>query len=268
MSDSSARHLTFGRDTCASCSARNRGLCGQNSDLEIQLFSAIKGSRRSVPANRDLYRQGDRFDEYLIVLEGWVATRVMLKAGSWRIPDFALPGSLLGVQPYASVAMNHSAITLTPVTVCPLPRNRLDALARRNGAIGLRLAHLAACREARLLSHFANIAGRAARERVAHLLVELFYRGQRRLPSKPGDTAMIPLTLAQIGEALNLTDVHVSRTLAILRDQGIASFFRHRLEVLAPDTMLRAAGFDTDSAAFFDDAIVPSEVAPSALHAG
>ncbi len=120
---------------------------------EMGMLSSIKGNRRVVAPAADLYRQGELCPDYLVVIDGWVGTRMMLGDGSWHMPDFALPGALLGVQPVSGYPMTHSAICLTAVTVCPLPRRRLDDLVATNPQLGRRLAHLAACREARLQDH-------------------------------------------------------------------------------------------------------------------
>ncbi len=239
-------------ESCAACSARTLGMCAPWSADEMGMLSGIKGHRRVVVASTDLYHQGEPCPNYLVVVNGWVGTRVMLDDGTWHMPDFALPGALLGVQAVAGAVMTHSAICLTTVTVCPLPRQRLDDLIATNPQLALRLAHLAACREARLQDHFVNVSGRGARERVAHLLMELFHRIRHRPPSS-GDSVQLPLTLAHMGEALNLTDVHLSRMLAILRVQKVASFFRHRLDILDAPAFTRAAGFGSDTGLFEDE---------------
>lgn len=219
---------------------------------EMSMLSGIKGSRCVVPAATDLYRQGEPCPNYLVVVDGWVGTRTMLSDGSWHMPDFALPGALLGVQSVSGSAMTHSAFCLTAVTVCPLPRRRLDDLVAGNPQLAHRLAHLAACREARLQDHFVNVSGRGARERVAHLLMELFHRVRHRPPVR-GDSVQLPLTLAHMGEALNLTEVHVSRMLGMLRVQEVAHFFRYRLEILDAAAFTRAAGFGNDTDIFEDE---------------
>ena len=127
-----------------------------------------------------LHSPGELCPDYLGLLDGWVGLRVMLAAGSWRMPDFAFPGTLRGVRTGPGV-MTRSAACLTAVPVCPLPRARLDALSAVNPRLGLRLVHLAVRQDAWLQDHVATDTARAARERVAHLLMELFCRVRRRL---------------------------------------------------------------------------------------
>ena len=232
-------------------------MCAPWTADEMGMLSGIKGIRRVAAPATDLYHQGEACTNYLVVIDGWVGTRMMLGDGSWHMPDFALPGALLGVQSVSGSAMTHSAVCLTAVTVCPLPRHRLDDLVATNPQLALRLAHLAACREARLQDHFVNVSGRGARERVAHLLMELFHRIRHR-PPVSGDSVQLPLTLAHMGEALNLTEVHVSRMLGILRVQEVAHFFRHRLEILDAAAFTRAAGFGEDSGILDDETTAPA----------
>ena len=234
-------------------------MCAPWTADEMGMLSGIKGNRRVVAAAADLYHQGEPCPNYLVVVDGWVGMRTMLGDGSSHMPDFALPGALLGVQSVSGGAMTHSAICLTAVTVCPLPRHRLDNLVATNPKLALRLAHLATCREARLQDHFVNVSGRGARERVAHLLMELFHRIRHR-PPVSGDSVQLPLTLAHMGEALNLTEVHVSRMLGILRVQEVAHFFRHRLEILDAASFTRAAGFGEDTGIFEDEIAAPASV--------
>ena len=119
------------------------------------------------------------------------------------------------------------------------------------------------CREARLQDHFVNVSGRGARERVAHLLMELFHRVRHR-PPVSGDSVQLPLTLAHMGEALNLTEVHVSRMLGVLRVQEVAHFFRHRLEIMDAAAFTRAAGFEDDTDIFDDETSAAALRKPSA----
>ena len=253
---------TLAVESCESCPSRLRGLCLGWQPAEIASLASIKLPPRSIPAGAALYRQGEPMDDYLVVVEGWVALRVMLQHGTWHIPDVALPGGLLMPLQGGAEGMDHSAICLTPVKVCTLPRSRLNALASDMGSVGIRLAQLSSHREARLRDHFASISGRPARERVAHLFVELFYRSRHSLPRSAGEVATIPLNLGHLGEALGLTAVHVSRTLGVLREQRIMRFFRQRMEVLDPEGLLRAAGFEADFAAFADEALGRAMGAP------
>jgi CRP-like cAMP-binding protein len=79
---------------------------------------------------------------------------------------------------------------------------------------------------------------------VAHLLLELFFRLQHRLPAQKGETVSLPLTLANIGDAVGLTNVHVSRVLRALREDGVLHLRRSQLIVLDPGAFIAAADIE------------------------
>ena len=86
----------------------------------------------------------------------------------------------------------------------------------------------------------ANIGGRSARSRTAHLLCEFAIRVGR-----PGGDGVIeyelPLTQTELAEALGLTLVHMNRTLKQLAAEGLIERKRERLRIL-DIARLEAAG--------------------------
>ena len=54
----------------------------------------------------------------------------------------------------------------------------------------------------------------------------------------------LPLSQAEIGDAIGLSNVHVSRTLKELRDDGLLTFKGGSLSVLDWDGLVRAGEFD------------------------
>ncbi len=240
---------------CGQCEGRQFGFCSLWTADESRLLGEIRQSRRTYEAGSSIYCQGEAAPNYAVVLGGWVGLVVTLPDGNCPMPDVALPGACLGFMPDGGAASSHSAVCLSDVTVCVLPRGKLDALVRSHPAFGGRLAALARCREARLRDHFVNVAGRVARDRVAHFLMELFVRSRRRLP-RGGDRLDVPMSLAQIGQATSLSGEHVSRTLATLRLQGVVRFYRGRLDVIDGDAFRHAADLTAEMGMFADEAPV------------
>lgn len=96
--------------------------------------------------------------------------------------------------------------------------------------------------------HLVNLGLRGARERIAHLLLELYVRLRGRFPVAAGETVRLPLTQNHIAQAVGLTGVQVSRTLRILREPGIARFVNRDLEILDPAASMWAAAWITEPA--------------------
>jgi CRP-like cAMP-binding protein len=89
-----------------------------------------------------------------------------------------------------------------------------------------------------------NVGQRSARERLAHLFVEIFLR-LNAIGLVNGKSCEFPLTQEQLAEAVGMTNVHVNRSLMELRAAGLIVLSSRTLTI--PDiAALR-------SAALFDD---------------
>jgi len=135
------------------------------------------------------------------------------------------------------------------VTVSVIPASVLTSQARTDPEICLRLVRSLA-RDCNLaFDHLTSIGRRSARERVAHLLLELFTRYRAQWPGNRIEEMALPLTQEQIGDATGLTFVHVNRVLSAMRKEGIVQFHYRRLRILDPDRLIEVAGVDPETAA-------------------
>jgi CRP/FNR family transcriptional regulator len=211
---------------------------------ELSTIADLEAGAGVIPIGSDLYRQGDICSAYFIVLNGWIALSVLLDDGSCQILDFALPGAILGFQQAPDAPMYHSARCLSVVRVYAFPRRKLDIIIENNPRLAILLCRQITANEARAHDHLANIGLRDARQRIAHLILELYVRVRGRLPAECGETIQLPLSQGQIGRALGLTYVHVCRTLQILREQKIVRLANHRLEIVDPAALIATAGIE------------------------
>lgn len=79
--------------------------------------------------------------------------------------------------------------------------------------------------------------------RIAHLLAEMSLRFNIGSPVEQRDYDF-PLTQLQIGEATNLTPVHVNRMLRQLREMGLVDVRAKRVRILDWEGLCRCADFD------------------------
>jgi CRP-like cAMP-binding protein len=96
---------------------------------------------------------------------------------------------------------------------------------------------------ARLRERLTSLGRRDAVGRVAHLLLEVHGRLQRR---GGGDAkgGPVPLKQAHIADALGLSVEHANRALAVLRKDGVATLAKGRLDILDRQAMEDVAGWD------------------------
>ena len=231
---------------CRACSVRDEALCAPLADREIEIVERFKSGNSVFAAGTDLYSQGAPCKDLYTILDGWVFLHQILEDGRRQILDFALPGAFLGFQPDLDADMAHSAQCLTDVAACIFPRKNLLDLFRAHPELALRMAWINARDWTLANEHLTNVGRRTARERVAHLLLELFYRVRLPDPSPHGDTIELPLAQEHIGDALGLTAVHVNRTLRGLRESGLVLVGGGTLRILDPDALAEVAGFDSE----------------------
>ena len=213
---------------------------------ELGTIADLETGAKVIPAGSDLYRQGDVCSTYFIVLNGWIALSVLLDEGSCQILDFALPGAILGFQQAPNAPMYHSARCLSVVRVYAFPRRKLDIIIETNPRLAILMCRQITANEARAHDHLANIGLRDARQRIAHLLLELYVRVRQRLPVERGEIFQLPLSQGQIGQALSFTYVHVCRTPQVLREQKIVRLANHRLEIIDPEALIATAGIENE----------------------
>lgn len=232
------------RSDCLICPARSRTICAAVPEEQIDRIALIKRPARQLKPHDVIYVEDAQCVEYFTVLHGWVALTALLERGQRVVLDFALPGDFFGFQADPAAPRTQSAVAITSVRLCPLPKAEVEALINVDPVVAAHLAHLIAAHEARAHDHVINSNTREARQRVAHLLIELYFRQRQQLPRQPHDTIELPLTLALIADTIGLTPVHVSRTLRRLREQGVVRFHRRRLYIEDPDALMRVSGID------------------------
>lgn len=229
---------------CLNCQARPGGLCSGSTPDMLRATAGYKLTDRIVRAGEDLFSQGEPCDAIYNLVDGWVVLYNLLEDGRRQILHFALPGAVLGFHPARGAAPTFSAQALTDATVCIIPHSALAPLSREYPDIALQLAWLISRDRALAFDHLSSIGRHTARERVAHLLLELFVRYRAQWPGHRITDMHLPLTQEHVGDATGLTFVHVNRVLRDLRKEGIVEFHYRRLRILDPDKLVDVAGVD------------------------
>jgi len=212
---------------------------------DILRVNAARPSFRTLKAGESLYFQGDESRHVYLLLDGWAFRHQNLEDGRRQILDFALAGAVFGF-PIAD-SHTHGVEALTPCTFSVFTRDNLFDLLQRIPMLGLRFVETMAGAEARAYEHLTSVGRRNARERVAHLLMELLLRA-RRVDTAGGTTRMLlPLMQPHIADALGLASETVCRTLAAMRKDGVLVLRAHRLEVLDIARLAEEAGIDLEA---------------------
>ena len=216
---------------------------GSLAEAERSVVQGVEPAAKQVEADQDLAREGKHTVHCLLLLEGWACRYKTLEDGRRQITAFHIPGDLCDPACLHLDPLDQSTCTLTPARVVLVPHAALlgwmgSHPRLRDAVLRAMLADAAVSRE-----WVVNVGRRTAYQRTAHLLCELVSR--LRAAGLADDPAYeLPLTRAELADALGLTPVHVGRMLQELRGQSLAEFEAGVLTVRDWRGLKRAGGFD------------------------
>ncbi len=236
------KEITADRRTSPAHTVRPSG--DYSAEIFLHQIDLQHSADREIKAGCDLFCMGEKGDAIYILIDGWVALYNLLEDGRKQILQFALPGTVIAFIPEPGALIQYSAQALTNAVVCIVSHEKLARLCRDNPEIGMRIAGLISQDRSLAYDHLCNIGRCSARERVAHLLVELFIRYRMRWPGHRIEEMYLPLTQEHIGDATGLTNVHVNRVLRDLRKEGVVEFHYRHLRIVNPDKLVNLARID------------------------
>ena len=191
-----------------------------------------------------LVRAGARHAYTYFITSGWAISYRFLPNGRRQISNVLLPGDFACLTSIISPVSDYSIGAVTPLAVMAFnPRCLVDILA----VDGLReIALWTMDQEISILTErLVSIGRRTAYERVAHTLLEFWIR-LKQAGECADRTFDLPLRLDEFSDVVSLTDVHLSRTIRSLREDGLfrIDFLRRQVEVLNSRAAIAAASFD------------------------
>ena len=197
---------------------------------------------RNFGARRDIIREGERPDHVHLMIEGWSCRYKVLPDGLRQITAFLIPGDFCDTHITLFEQMDHSIGSLTESRVAFISRAKMRELVDRP-RIARALWWAGLVDEAILRSWIVNLGRRDSFERIGHLICEMHAR-LRNVGLAPDNNFQMPLTQEELGDALGLTTVHVSRMLKRLRTQNLVSFMRQQIVIDDIATLQSIVGFD------------------------
>lgn len=151
-------------------------------------------------------------EQRLLIVSGWACDLRILPDGRRQIFSFLLPGDIMDMRGNTNIG-TRAVMALTRLEVvsatADIPGGDSEA-ARQWRADDLHRQEL------RVYDQLTRMGRLSAKERVIHLLLELWERLER-VGMVNGDSFKVPLTQEVLADALGLSVVHINRTLKELR---------------------------------------------------
>ncbi len=203
---------------------------------------------RSVRLVRDrttLVEEGAPPSEMHIVVDGWACRYRSVAGGGRQVVSILLPGDICDFNSFVMRRMDSTIEAVGDLRVACISRSALNDLTAAHPRLsqGLWWDSMVAAAIGR--EWLVNMGQRNARQRVAHLLCELYHRLEQVDLAADGEMPL-PLTQADLGGACGMTPEHTNRTLRGLRDAGLIESQPRLLRLLDIEQLKDDAGFSPD----------------------
>jgi CRP-like cAMP-binding protein len=197
----------------------------------------------AVAADQDIVCEGDSPSECCLIIEGFACRYNLTDEGKRQIHSFHIAGDIPDLQSLHLDVMDHSLGTLVPSKFAFIQHDDLRALMRSHPRLGDLFWRDTLIDAAVFRQWMVGIGRRSAHTRIAHLLCELLVR-LRAVELVEDHVFNLPVTQAELGDALGLSTVHVNRVLQDLRGEGLISLRGGSLHMLDWDGLKRRGEFD------------------------
>lgn len=186
----------------------------------------------------------DAARDVTVMLTGMACQFKLMGNGRRQITGIIVPGDICDYGFLTGDPAQAQFMTTTSRQVGRIAAQGFMALAQVHPALMLATLRGAATQASIGQERVVSLGSRVAVERVAHLLCELWYRLDVVGLVGAGHSYDLPLTQAELGEALGLSTVHVNRTLQVLRRDAIITLRGGKVTIEDLSRLHEIAGFD------------------------
>lgn len=215
---------------------------GSLTDADRRLLDEVTAEVRDVPARTDLISEDERPDNVHLVLDGFACRYKVTSDGARQIMAYLVPGDFCDLHIAVLGRMDHSVGTLSACRVVSLSNADIDRLLARP-ALARALWWATLVDEAVLREWLVTCGTREAPQALAHLFAELLMR-LRAVGLADGGSYELPLTQEELGDTVGITNVHVNRSLKVLRDEEMVTMHRGHVVITDPKRLFAYSGFN------------------------
>lgn len=199
---------------------------------------------RSVHAGVDIIQQGSVPTECCFVVQGLLCRYALTATGARQIVAFHIAGDLPDRDSLHIGHLDHSIGSISEARLAFIPHDAIATLLESHPSISVAMWRDSVVDAGVFRQWLTSVGRRSARQRVVHLICEMFTR-MERLGLADGDHFSFPVTQHQFADALGLSAVHVNRTLQELRAQGLISWKSSIVTIHNWDELQAVGDFDS-----------------------
>ncbi len=200
------------------------------SDREAIL--ALPYTLKSLAPGSYAVREGEPPTGCGVLVSGFAYRQKLTGDGGRQILSIHIPGEALDFQNIFLNVADHSVQMLTRGHLAVVPRAEIQKITRSSAAIGHAVLVSTLVEGSIFREWILNVGRRDAKSRLAHVLCELAVRLDAHGLTE-GMGYHLPMTQAELADALGLTPVHLNRVIRSLEADGLIN--RSKRELSFPD---------------------------------
>jgi CRP-like cAMP-binding protein len=216
---------------------------GEVSDEAIAALALLPLRIKQLARGDVAVADGQPSTECCLVLSGFMHRDKLTADGGRQILALQVAGDVPDLQSLHLHTMDHNLTATSACEIAYIPHGALSALSHRYPDIGDLLWRDSLIDAAIFRTWIVMMGRQPAHRRLAHLLCEFAVRSAA-VGLTADSSCVLPLTQADLGDALGLSVVHTNRSLQLLREQRLVRLEGFRLTILDWEGLRETAEFD------------------------
>jgi CRP-like cAMP-binding protein len=222
---------------------RNLGARDDLNASEISTLNRIVGRERTVAIGQDIVAEGSRPTESTVLLDGIAARYRVLEDGKRQITALQVPGDFVDLHAFMLKKMDHGVIALSTCRVATARHKDLTTVTETSPHL-TRMLWLSTVIDGAIHREWIVAMGRRSKKsHLAHLICELFTR-LSLVGLVTNNGFYLPLSQAEVADALGVSLVHFNKTLQLLRRDGVVRWADRHITVVQWDRLVEIGEFD------------------------
>lgn len=194
-------------------------------------------------ADQDIVCIGEQPSQCCLLLEGFTCLYKMTSDGKRQIMALHIPGDIPDLQSLHLKVLDNSIATISPCTVGFIRHEDMHRVCERYPRITAAFWRETLVDASIFREWLLNIGRREAYTRLAHLLCEFFMRLKVVGLAEDG-TFYLPITQAELADAIGTSTVHMNRVLQAMRANGLIQTKGAQITIPDWEDLKKAGDFD------------------------
>lgn len=245
MTDNQIIKLSELKSHCQNCSLYDLCLPMGLETGDLDCLDNVIKRRQSINKNNFLFRLGDPLKSVYAIRSGSLKTYLINTDGNEQIVGFSLPGELLGMDAISENQHACTAKALETSSVCEIPFDRLESLARNIPNLQHQLFRLMSKEIQQDQNLMLLLAQMPAETRLASFLLGMSERLSKR--GYAANEFNLSMSRGDIANLLGMAVETISRLLSHFQENGLLNVERKHITILDMDKLRQLANHSSTS---------------------